>query len=136
MKYRSSFLRPTVRKLLIAISILLWCGSAQAFTTEASYYTVASCLAESEQCITASGERLNDEALTAASWDYAFGTRIRVTNLRNNREVILRINDRGPSRRLYHKGRTLDLSKKAFETLAPLSEGVINVKVEVIQCSQ
>lgn len=77
---------------------------------------------------TASGEVFDPEGLTAASWDHPLGTYLKVTNLVSGYEVIVKINDRGPARRL---GRLIDLSRRAFSEIAPLKEGLIKVKVEV-----
>lgn len=62
---------------------------------------------------TASGERLDMNALTAAHRTLPFGTRVKVRNMVNGREVVVRINDRGP----HTKGRIIGLSRKAAETL-------------------
>ncbi len=105
---------------------------ALAFTTEASYYTYTSCIKEGSSGICANGERMNDEALTTASWDFKFGTRLLITNLRNGRQVVVTVNDRGPSKRLYKVGRCLDLSKKAFESIENLKIGVVKISVEKI----
>ena len=75
---------------------------------------------------TASGERFDQNALTAAHRQLPFGTRVRVTNLRNDKSVVVRINDRGP----YAKKRIIDLSKKAAEQLDMLRDGVVPVRVE------
>jgi rare lipoprotein A len=74
---------------------------------------------------TASGERLDDEALTAAHRSYPFGTRLRVTNLDNGREVVVRVNDRGP----FAKNRIIDLSKAAAQELGMIKTGVADVSV-------
>lgn len=117
--------------LIVTIMLLLICPvSAWAFETEASYYTKASCLREGTSGIMANGKGLDDEAFTAASWDYEFGQRLRVTF--NGRSVVVSVTDRGPSKRLYKKGRRLDLSKAAFERLAPLGKGIIKVQVTEI----
>lgn len=79
---------------------------------------------------TASGELFNPDKLTAASWFYPFGTRLRVTNLANGRSVVVRINDRGPARRLVRRGRKIDLSRAAFSRIADLRTGLIRVRVE------
>lgn len=112
------------------LAIFLY-GSAFAFTTEASYYTVASCKREGTSGIMANGKELKDEGLICASWDYSFGTRLRITNLANKRSVVVYVSDRGPSKRLYAKGRRIDLSKRAFNQIANLKQGVIQVSVEV-----
>ncbi len=59
--------------------------------------------------LTANGERFNTHALTAAHKSLPFGTKVRVTNGRTGRSVVVRINDRGP----FIKGRVIDLSKAA-----------------------
>lgn len=78
---------------------------------------------------TASGERFNNNALTAAHRKLPFGTKIRVTNVNNGKSVIVRVNDRGP----YTKGRVIDLSKAAFSKIASISSGVTRVKLEVMK---
>lgn len=77
---------------------------------------------------TASGERFNQQAATAAHLKLPFGTRVNVTNIANNRSVVVRINDRGP----YIRGRIIDLSKAMFEKIADSKVGVIDVTVTVI----
>jgi len=71
--------------------------------------------------VTASGERMNPNAFTAAHPYLPMGTRLRVTHGR--RSIVIRVNDRGP----YAAGRTLDLSYAAFAALAPPSRGEISV---------
>jgi rare lipoprotein A len=75
---------------------------------------------------TASGERFDQHALTAAHRSLPFGSKVRVTNLNNQRSVVVRINDRGP----YARGRIIDLSRAAAERLGMLSRGVAPVRVE------
>lgn len=75
---------------------------------------------------TANGERFNPNAMTAAHRKYPFGSMVRVTNLHNNRSVVLRINDRGP----FVRGRIIDVSKAAAYQLAMTRSGVIRVRVE------
>lgn len=77
---------------------------------------------------TASGEVFDQEALVCAIWDIPFGTYLRVTNLENSYSVLVRVNDRGPAKRL---GRLVDLTRRAFSELAPLEKGLIKVEVEV-----
>ncbi len=76
--------------------------------------------------ITANGEIFNQMAYTAASKVMKFGTLLKITNPRNNKSVIVRINDRGP----YIAGRQLDLSKAAALSLGMMKRGVIKVEVE------
>ena len=68
---------------------------------------------------TASGERFNPSALTAAHRTLPFGTRIKVTNASNGRSVIVRINDRGP----FHDGRVIDLSREAARRIGLIQQG-------------
>ncbi|SFN23206.1 rare lipoprotein A [Paenimyroides ummariense] len=78
---------------------------------------------------TASGDVFSNKKYTAAHKTLPFGTKVRVTNLTNDEEVIVEINDRGP----FAKGRQLDLSKKAFMDLTHnRNHGTLNVKVEVL----
>nr|WP_267915211.1 septal ring lytic transglycosylase RlpA family protein [Borreliella garinii] len=79
--------------------------------------------------ITANGEKFDMMALTAAHKELPFNTAVRVTNLLNNRSVVVRINDRGP----FRKDRIIDLSKHAAEKLDFLGIGVAPVKIEVIE---
>ncbi|CAN7279220.1 MULTISPECIES: septal ring lytic transglycosylase RlpA family protein [Pseudomonas] len=78
---------------------------------------------------TASGERFDQNALTAAHRTLPFGTRVKVTNLNNDRSVVLRINDRGP----YARTRIIDVSKKAAEELGMIRSGVVPVRVESLR---
>jgi rare lipoprotein A len=77
---------------------------------------------------TASGETFNQNALTAAHRTLPFGTLVRVINLRNQRSVIVRVNDRGP----VHKSRVIDVTPKAARELGFLGHGMTQVKIEVV----
>jgi rare lipoprotein A len=72
---------------------------------------------------TASGERMNPSAMTAAHRSLPFGTKVRVTNSRNGKSVIVRINDRGP----FIRGRIIDLSKAAAGHLGFIGAGHTSV---------
>jgi rare lipoprotein A (peptidoglycan hydrolase) len=74
----------------------------------------------------ASGGWFNPNALTAAHRTLPFGTRVRVTNVRNNKSVIVTINDRGP----FIRGRIIDLSLAAAKVIAMTKSGVVPVKIE------
>jgi rare lipoprotein A len=74
---------------------------------------------------TASGERFNQYAMTAAHKTLRFGTKVRVTH--KGKSVIVRINDRGP----FTKGRTIDLSKGAARAIGCL--GVCRVNMVVVR---
>lgn len=76
---------------------------------------------------TANGERVSPRALTAAHKTLPFGTRVRVTNRRNGRSVVVRINDRGP----FVRGRIIDLTPAGahalgFSGLAPVTVKIVN----------
>ena len=110
------------------VLVLMLSGSAHAFT--ASWYgTTGDTTDPWKHTTTANGEHFNENALTAASWRWPLGTMVRVTNVDTGRSVVVRINDRGPGRRLYRKGRVIDLTRAAFARIAPLSAGVIKVRV-------
>jgi len=72
---------------------------------------------------TANGEKYNAYGKSVAHKWLPFGTKLRVTNQRNGKSVIVRVNDRGP----YVGGRDLDLSYGAFSSIASPSQGVVSV---------
>jgi rare lipoprotein A len=75
---------------------------------------------------TASGERFNPQALTAAHRTLPMGTRVRVTNKANGMSVIVRINDRGP----FVRGRILDISLAAARQIQMIGTGKAMVRIE------
>ncbi|CAM3544841.1 rare lipoprotein A [Flavobacterium saliperosum S13] len=78
---------------------------------------------------TASGARFDNSGYTAAHRELAFGTKVRVTNLVNNKSVVVTINDRGP----FSKGREIDLTKKAFMEISDkTTHGELSVKIELL----
>jgi rare lipoprotein A len=77
---------------------------------------------------TANGERYTGRKLTAAHRVLPFGTCVKVTNLENGLDVIVRINDRGP----FIPGRIIDLSPAAAKKLHMIKAGVIRVKLEIV----
>ncbi|HEX4416319.1 MAG TPA: septal ring lytic transglycosylase RlpA family protein [Kofleriaceae bacterium] len=79
---------------------------------------------------TASGERFNKNQLTAAHRTLPFGTRVRVTNTKNGRSVVVRINDRGP---FGNRGRIIDVSEAAARQLGMIDAGVVPVVLEVLR---
>jgi rare lipoprotein A len=78
---------------------------------------------------TANGEQYDQMSFTAAHKTLKFGTLLKITNLRNKKSVVVRINDRGP----YIAGRDLDLSKAAALALGMVKRGVAKIKVEEIK---
>jgi rare lipoprotein A (peptidoglycan hydrolase) len=77
---------------------------------------------------TSSGERFDQDDLTAAHVSWAFGTQVRVTFLHTGKSVVVRINDRFPS----HKGRVIDLSKGAARVIGLIGPGTGRVRLEVV----
>ena len=98
---------------------------AEAYVTfgRASYYA-----AKFHGRRTASGERYNSKLMTAAHQTLPFGTQIKVTNLRNMKSVVVRVNDRGP----HVHGRIVDLSRTAAQLLDITLTGVALVKLEIL----
>jgi rare lipoprotein A len=78
--------------------------------------------------LTANGERFNPMGLTAAHRKLPFGTRVKVTNLRNGKSVIVRINDRGP----FIKGRVIDLSLGAAKVIGLHKSGVAKISFVIL----
>ncbi len=77
---------------------------------------------------TASGERMNPSLLTAAHRSLPFGAKVKVTNKKNGKSVVVRINDRGP----FAHGRVLDLSKAAAKDIGMVKSGVGNICYQVL----
>ncbi|TLU53764.1 MAG: septal ring lytic transglycosylase RlpA family protein [Chlorobium sp.] len=78
---------------------------------------------------TANGETFNANQLTAAHPSLPFGTWVKVTNLSNGKDVVVRINDRGP----FIKGRIIDLSGSAAKRIGIMQTGIVQVKLEAIK---
>jgi rare lipoprotein A len=95
--------------------------------TQVASRGVASFYTEGTQ--TASGERFDTRELTAAHRTLPFGTRLRVTNVTTGRSVTVRVNDRGP----FVRGRVVDVSHAAAETLGMVGGGIAKVKLDVVQ---
>ncbi|WP_324031780.1 septal ring lytic transglycosylase RlpA family protein [Aeromonas caviae] len=77
---------------------------------------------------TASGEPYQRHANTAAHMELPFGALVRVTNLANDKSVVVRVNDRGK----FPRGRIIDLSKAAFSAIGNPRSGLIKVRIEVL----
>jgi len=98
--------------------------TASAKTTAS--HGVASFYSDTE---TASGEKFDKNELTAAHLTLPFGTRLRVTDVDTGRSVTVRVNDRGP----FVRGRVVDVSASAAETLGIKGKGLAKVKVDVVE---
>ena len=77
---------------------------------------------------TAYGERVRPDALEGAHRHFPLNTLVEVTNLDNDRSVVVRINDRGP----FSKGRVIDVTHAAARALGMISKGVANVSLRVV----
>jgi rare lipoprotein A len=111
---------------LIFSTVLLFLATfcfAQTQSGKASFYAD-----KFEGRPTASGEKYKHNKLTAAHKSLPFGTKVKVTNLKNELSVEVVINDRGP----YVEGRIIDLSKSAAEKLEFVNIGLADVKIEVV----
>jgi peptidoglycan lytic transglycosylase len=78
---------------------------------------------------TASGEIYDENDLTAAHRTLPFGTRVRVTNMKNDRSVVVTVNDRGP----HNRHRVIDVSRRAADLLGFVSTGTTHVRLEVVE---
>jgi rare lipoprotein A len=105
--------------------------AATQWSTVSSWYSRAECITRrNPEARTASGERLDDNAMTCAHPTLPFGTMLKVSY--NGKSIVVRVNDRGPASRLVRQGRGLDLTKGAFAKLSPLRLGLIRVVVEKV----
>lgn len=107
-------------------ALALACVNLPASAQIASWYDCAQPGECSRHKVTASGERFNPNAMTAAHRTLPFGTMVRVTDQRTGRSVVVRINDRGP----FVRGRVIDLSRAAARRIG--MGGLARVRVEVV----
>lgn len=82
---------------------------------------------------TANMEIFDHDDLTCATWNLPFNTILKVTNVRNGKCVFVRVNDRGPAKRLYKKGRVVDLTMAAFRAIEDLDRGLARVRITVVK---
>jgi len=82
---------------------------------------------------TANMELFDHEKMTCAMWGIPFNSILEVTNLSNNKRIIVRVNDRGPAKRLCRKGRVIDLTMAAFRYIEDLDKGLTRVKIRVLK---
>ncbi|HEY1978996.1 MAG TPA: septal ring lytic transglycosylase RlpA family protein [Xanthobacteraceae bacterium] len=95
-------------------------SKARAFSGMAAYYSRSGRVAE--------GGRFDPTLLTCAHRTLPFGTRVRVTDPKSGRSVIVTVNDRGP----FNKGRVIDVSLAAARVLGMIGRGIIYVRAEVL----
>jgi peptidoglycan lytic transglycosylase len=114
---------------LLSIFLLLMFAVPGVFSQEVRQYGNASWYGNSlNGRKTASGESYDMHDFTGAHRQLPFGTLVKVKNLRNGKEVIVRVNDRGP----FVKSRIIDLSRAAAASLGILSMGTARVSIVVI----
>src|SRR4051812_12530846 len=127
-------------------TLLLWCCAlmsamtqtpARAELTSNTQKGLASWYGEELRGkLMANGKRFDPDKLTAASWFYPLGTRVRVTIHSpefETRSVLVTITDRGPAKRLVDHGRVIDLGRAAFQKIAAPDLGLVEVIVEPVQ---
>jgi rare lipoprotein A len=124
-----------MRRILLWASLIL----AGASTTEASMVAkkgLASWYGEAHRGkLMANGKRFNPDKLTAASWFYPLGTKVRVTAKASDnsaRSVLVTVTDRGPADDLVREGRIIDLAHAAYKRLAHPDLGLVSVSVQPI----
>ena len=114
------------------------CGSPLEINTDAAavdMFGTASWYAEFSPGIrptTANMEHFDHNKLTCAMWGVPFNTRIEVTNIENGKKVMVRVNDRGPAKRLCRKGRIIDLSMASFSKIEKLDKGLAKVRIRIL----
>jgi len=125
-----SFQMKRLLGLCALLSLLAGCASTDTVdphgydkTGVASYYG-----AKHQGKRTANGERFDKNSMTAAHRQLPFGTRVKVTNLNNDKSCVVRINDRGP----HTRGRLIDLSHEAAARLGMLKSGTARVRVQAL----
>ena len=108
---------------LLTLALAPTCADAQALRGDATYYGN-----RWHGRRTSSGELYNKDSLTCAHRTLPFGTVLRVRNARNNKEVLVRVTDRGP----FRKGAIVDLSMAAAKEIDMVSSGIVPVVAEVV----
>lgn len=107
----------------LILSLLLLANASYAAT--ASWYGIPF-----HGRLTASGERFNMNDLTCASNTHKIGTKLKVTNKSNGKSVVVRVNDTGGFKKY---GRTLDLSRGAFNKIEDINKGLVKINIQVLK---
>lgn len=130
MRQLSSYIDYAI--LAFTMLILAGCASAQVSSQKTKPYQqigLASFYAHKfHGRATASGEIYDENSLTAAHPNLPFGTLVSVTNLKNKKNVVLKVNDRGP----VSKKRIIDVSYKAAQELDFVRDGLVKVRLEIV----
>jgi rare lipoprotein A len=133
------------QKSYLFATLLLSCGTFMSIMTDTAHGEItsipqkgiASWYGEADRGkLMANGKKFDPNKLTAASWFYPLGTRVRVTISSpdfEQRSVMVTITDRGPAKRLVRQGRVIDLGFAAFQRIAHPDLGLVEVTVEPVQ---
>ncbi len=125
-----------MKSILLALAALVSVGAGTAFASAPPASGVASWYGEEHRGkLMANGKRFDPDKLTAASWFYPLGTKLRVTVTTAkgaDRTVLVTVTDRGPDRQLVRAGRIIDLAHGAFRQLAPPGSGLVAVRVQPV----
>jgi rare lipoprotein A len=113
----------SMKKMFVAVAAALFSLSVAA---DAGVVGMASYYKSGKR--TANGEKFNPHGLTAAHRKLKFGTKVRVTNVRTGKSVVVRINDRGP----FIRGRVIDLSLGAAKVIGLTKTGVAKISYTVL----
>lgn len=113
---------------LIGAALISGCTTALAQERPAKATGIAAYYSADYRGRTASGANYDPSKYTAAHRTLPFGTRVRVTDLRTKRSVVVTVNDRGP----FNKGRVIDLSLAAAKELRMIDRGLVRVAVETV----
>jgi rare lipoprotein A len=121
--------------ILIVMFLMMLMGASGVVSSSSVYKGMASWYSEEDPGVlktTANMEHFDDTKLTCAMWDIPFNTIIKVTNLKNGKYVLVRLNDRGPARKLVKQGRIIDLTKEAFSKIEDLDKGLVEISAEIM----
>ena len=131
-----SFLKPVARVLIIFAGLSLVSSQISSEASFIYFEGLASWYADFSPGIkptTANMEEFDHEKMTCAMWGLPFNSMVEVTNVRNGKKVIVRVNDRGPAKRLCEEGRVIDLTLAAFRHIEDLDEGLARVRLKVLK---
>ncbi|MBU1726027.1 MAG: septal ring lytic transglycosylase RlpA family protein [Candidatus Omnitrophica bacterium] len=132
MYWKGTIILPDkLRLILSGILMFLFCG-CQNNTPVAGPYPMLGIASWYVADRTATGEKFNEYDPTCAMRKRGFGRLYKVCNVSNNKCVIVRHNNFGPSKEKFDEGRIIDLSKSAFSRIADLKDGLVRVSVEEI----
>lgn len=133
IKIRKSWAMIIRQILLLTTMIAIGIAGLSAYAEDAQQTGIASFY--SYECAArpmANGKMFDPEKRTAASWFYDLGTALSITSLDTGLATKVIVTDRGPNKSLVREGRIIDLSKRAFEDICILKNGLTNVTIKVI----